>query len=290
MGSRYNPRTGTYSRGAVAYGPYNARAAGQAYNPRTGAYGATRQGANVYGSWGTTAVQRGDQWAATSRTTNNATGVTTRRTQTSEGSAVSRTGPAGHRTTVGASDSGDLYAGRDGNVYKKDQGGSWQSYNNGGWNNVQQPTTQQRERAQEAGAQVRGTTGTGAPTGQLNADSTARAQGTQRTSDASRASSSTARTGSYRPSGGGARSVVVAGVVDWERVRARAHNWAPVGVVAVECPSLIRFDAEGLVTQVEVNRWPCLSRGQDMADGCSVVCGMKGLGDSWPSNCDVEPT
>ena len=53
---RYNPRTGTYSRGAVAYGPYGARGAAQAYNPRTGTYGATRQGSNVYGSWGTTGV------------------------------------------------------------------------------------------------------------------------------------------------------------------------------------------------------------------------------------------
>ena len=125
----------------------------QAYNPRTGAYGATRQGANAYGSWGATAVQRGDDWAATTRRTNNVTGVTTRRTQTSEGGpAVSRTGATGNRTTVGASNDGDLYAGRDGNVYKKDQGGSWQKYENGGWNDVKQPTPQQRERAQQAGA------------------------------------------------------------------------------------------------------------------------------------------
>ena len=34
----YNPRTGTYARGAVAYGPYGAAGAAQAYNPRTGAY------------------------------------------------------------------------------------------------------------------------------------------------------------------------------------------------------------------------------------------------------------
>ena len=59
--------TGTYSRGAAAYGPYGSRAAGQAYNPRTGAYGQTRQGSNVYGSWGSTPVQRGDQWAQTRR-------------------------------------------------------------------------------------------------------------------------------------------------------------------------------------------------------------------------------
>ena len=82
---RYNPRTGTYSRGAVAYGPYGARGAAPAYNPRTGAYGATRQGSNVYGSWGTTGVARGDDWATTSRYTNNVTGKTTRVTQDERG-------------------------------------------------------------------------------------------------------------------------------------------------------------------------------------------------------------
>jgi hypothetical protein len=49
--------------------PYGRRAAGSAYNPRTGAVGATRQGSNVYGSWGTTGVARGDQWASTARVT-----------------------------------------------------------------------------------------------------------------------------------------------------------------------------------------------------------------------------
>ena len=93
VAARYNPRTGTYSRGAVAHGPYGSRGAASAYNPRTGTYGATRQGSNVYGSWGQTGVQRGDQWATTSRYTNNVTGATTRRTETSGGgTAVSRYG------------------------------------------------------------------------------------------------------------------------------------------------------------------------------------------------------
>ena len=42
--ARYNPTTGVYSRGAVAYGPYGAAGAAQAYNPRTGAYGQTAPG------------------------------------------------------------------------------------------------------------------------------------------------------------------------------------------------------------------------------------------------------
>ncbi|PYR37824.1 MAG: hypothetical protein DMF93_17165 [Acidobacteria bacterium] len=206
IGARYNPRTGTYARGAAAYGPYGARGAGQAYNPRTGAYGATRQGSSVYGSWGQTGVQRGNQWATTSRVTNNATGATTRRTQTSGGgTAVTRNGAgAGNNSGVARTGSGDVYAGRDGNVYRN-QGGSWQKYDSGGgWNSVQQPTPQQREQAQQRATQARDSAAASPTVGQLNSDSAARSEGAQRTRDASSVNSGArnANAGSYRPSGG----------------------------------------------------------------------------------------
>jgi hypothetical protein len=184
VGARYNPRTGTYARGAAAYGPYGARGVAQAYNPRTGAYGATRQGSNVYGSWGQTGVQRGDQWATTSRVTNNRTGATTRVTQGSGGgSAITRTGPQGSGG-VARTGSGDIYAGQDGNVYRK-QNGSWQKYDgaNGGWSSAQQPSSQQRE--------------------QLNRDSAARTEGAQRTRDAGSSSARSGSSSSYRPSSAG---------------------------------------------------------------------------------------
>ena len=218
VGQRYNPRTGTYSRGAVAYGPYGARGAAQAYNPRTGAYGATRQGSNVYGSWGATGVQRGDDWAATARKTNNVTGNTTRTTRTSEGgAAISRSGPGGS-SGVARTGSGDVYAGHDGNVYRK-EGDSWQKYGDGGWSGVEQPTPQQRQqaqdRAQQGGAQARDRAASSgwdsATAGQVNRDSAARAEGTRRTNDANTArSSGSTSSGSYRASGsrggGGARA------------------------------------------------------------------------------------
>src|SRR4029079_5488 len=116
IGARYNPRTGTYARGAAAYGPYGARGVAQAYNPRTGTYAATRQGSNVYGSWGSTGVQRGADWAKTNRYTNNRTGTTTRTIRTDEGSAVTKRGPGGG--AVGVGDGGNVYAGKDGNVYR----------------------------------------------------------------------------------------------------------------------------------------------------------------------------
>jgi hypothetical protein len=211
VAQRYNPRTGTYSRGAAAWGPYGASGYAQAYNPRTGAVGATRQGSNVYGSWGSTAVARGDDWAATSRYTNRATGNTTRVTETSRGDAVTRNTGAG-RTTVGRSDSGDLYAGHDGSVYRKD-GDSWQKYDNGGWSGVQ-PTDAQRQQAQDRATQARDrATTSGASTSgwdsatrsQVTRDSAARAEGTTRTRDqSSMRSGTTNRAGSYR-AGGGAR-------------------------------------------------------------------------------------
>jgi hypothetical protein len=215
--SRYNPRTGTYSRGAAAWGPYGARGYGEAYNPRTGAYGQTRQGSNVYGSWGSTSVQRGDQWAQTNRYTNRSTGATTRTTRTSEGgAAITRNGPgAGNNSGVVRTGSGDVYAGRDGNVYRN-QGGSWQKYDNGNWGNVEKPqgsgqaAAQAQTRARSSGS----TTGPSASQfdsatrDQLNRDSAARSEGRQRSSDYSsyRSSSSSRSSGSsYRSGGGGAR-------------------------------------------------------------------------------------
>ncbi len=196
----YNPRTGTYARGAVAYGPYGAAGAAQAYNPRTGAYGQTRQGANPYGSWGSTSVARGDQWASTQRTTNNATGVTTRTTQSSAGSSARVTGPGGSTTAVAKSNSGDLYAGHDGNVYKKDSSGGYQKYDNGSWSNVQQPTEAQKQQAQsQASSRAAGAGANSATMSQVQSDAAARTQGAQRTNTYSRGGGGS----SYHPSGGG---------------------------------------------------------------------------------------
>jgi hypothetical protein len=203
VGARYNPRTGTYSRGAAAWGPYGARGAATAYNPRTGAVGATRQGSNVYGSWGSTAVQRGDDWAATNRYTNNRTGNTTRTIRTDEGSAITRRGSDGGR--VGVGDEGNVYAGKDGNVYRR-QDGTWQKYDDGNWSNTdRQP--QDRPQPRDGSATTRQTTPTDRGTvDQLNRDSAARREGTQRTNDYGSyrggSSSGTRSTGSYR--GGGA--------------------------------------------------------------------------------------
>jgi hypothetical protein len=207
VAARYNPRTGTYARGAAAWGPYGARGVAEAYNPRTGAYARTRQSSGVYGNWGATGVVRGDDWAATARRTSNITGNTNRVVTGSGGNSalVHRGGQGGF---VAQGSGGDMYAGRDGNVYRN-EGGGWQQYNNGSWNNVPSATPQAREQAADrAGDRAAGTAGrtdSGSTINQLNRDSAARAEGAQRTRDASSVRSGSAsapRTGSYRPSGG----------------------------------------------------------------------------------------
>jgi hypothetical protein len=222
VAQRYNPRTGTYSRGAAAWGPYGSAGYAQAYNPRTGTYGQTRQGSNVYGSWGSTQVQRGDQWASTNRYTNRATGTTTRVTQGSGGGeAITRNTPGPGGGGVARTGSGDVYAGRDGNVYRK-QGDSWQQYGDGGWNNVDAPDRPTPAGTARTGDRpTTGTTGTTGRTGgttpsrpstidsttrsQIDRDNRARTEGAQRTRDLGtvRSSGGASRAGSYRPSGGG---------------------------------------------------------------------------------------
>jgi hypothetical protein len=222
MGASYNPRTGTYARGAAAYGPYGSRAAGQAYNPRTGTYAQTRQGSNVYGNWGTSSVQRGDNWAQTAHRENYRTGTSSGAIRTSEGGgAVSRTGPGGDRTTVGRTQGGDIYAGHDGNVYRRNEGGGWeQNTGSGGWSNVEGAGqgAQARDRATTGGATA-GTTAAGTrdrastsgATSQLERDSSARTSGNTRTTNRSGWQSSGATrsgAGSYggaRAGGGGRR-------------------------------------------------------------------------------------
>jgi hypothetical protein len=220
FGARYNPTTGTYARGAFAYGPYGARGAVQAYNPRTGTYAATRQGANVYGSWGSTHVQRGDDWVNTKRFTNSA-GNTTRITRGDQGGVISRRGPDGSGF-VGTKGE-NIYAGRDGNVYRRDGNGNWQKWDNGSWNSP--PRAEQRSSARDsmlndrarqserasgerignssnrASQMDRGTVST------LERDRAARSDGAQRSRDygSYSRSRSSGSVGGYRGGGGGGR-------------------------------------------------------------------------------------
>lgn len=125
-GAAYNPRTGTYIRGGVAAGPDGARGFVSAYNPRTGNAFAAKGGQNVYGSWGKAVVKQGGEFARVSGgSTGTAGGLRWSNTQGNSGFIVGSKG-------------GDVYAGRDGNVYRRDNG-QWQKHTPDGWQPVQRP-------------------------------------------------------------------------------------------------------------------------------------------------------
>ena len=120
----YNPYTGTAARGASVSTPYGSRSAAQAYNPYTGAYAATRQGSSPTAQWGSSVVTKGNQ-AAYAQHYSTAQG-TVGSVQTSSGAkAVGANTAYGSGGAVKTS-SGDMYAAKDGNVYKN-TGSGWQS-------------------------------------------------------------------------------------------------------------------------------------------------------------------
>lgn len=149
-GSSYNPTTGTYAHGATASTAYGTQKVATAYNPYTGTSAATHQGSNAYGSWGSSEVSNGNKSAYTQHETNANGSVGT--VQGSQGGKGAATSTAYGNTAAGKSSNGDMYAGHDGNVYKN-TGSGWQSYNNGSWNSVQKPTSQQDAQAQQKSQQ-----------------------------------------------------------------------------------------------------------------------------------------
>ncbi|MFH0729058.1 MAG: hypothetical protein V2B19_22305 [Pseudomonadota bacterium] len=136
--ARYNPATGIYSRGAYAYGPAGSASVRQAYNPYTGAragavnvntrYGSAGRAAAYNPSTGT-AVRGGyrsnDYGTVAGVQTNKGTGAVGWNTQNSQGAVVKG--------------KENVYAGKDGTVYKKDSSGNWSSNSGSGWEQVNKP-------------------------------------------------------------------------------------------------------------------------------------------------------
>lgn len=140
----YNPATGTYVRGAYMRGPAGSAAAVRAYNPYTGAAAAGARVDTAYGSAGRaaaynpttgTAVRGGYRSNANGTVagvqTNKDTGAVAWDTKKSQGAVVK-----------GKND--NVYAGKDGNVYKKDSDGNWTPIDKPPTQNTPQAHTQQR--------------------------------------------------------------------------------------------------------------------------------------------------
>ncbi|WP_246499101.1 SH3 domain-containing protein [Microvirga soli] len=161
----WNPATGTYARAGAAWGPRGSAGFVGAYNPRTDGGAFAAGGRNVYGAWKSAGVKRGSEWARVAAR-ENAAGGSSLRWNTSNGQGFVREGRRG-----------DIYAGRDGNVYRN-SGDGWQRFD-GGWQDVGRPeprdllqrgegreglSAEGRERLQERGGSdaLRGLAGAGA--------------------------------------------------------------------------------------------------------------------------------
>ncbi|MEX3011809.1 hypothetical protein [Hoeflea sp. TYP-13] len=119
-GGIYNQNTGAYVRGARAWGPYNHAGYISVRGPGGNKYWVADINGNIYKSWDK-GVTRTNSWAK------GYTGASaTNRWQ-------SRNGNQG---LVNRAKQSDLYAGRDGNVFRKDDG-QWQQHKDGAWQAIQ---------------------------------------------------------------------------------------------------------------------------------------------------------
>jgi hypothetical protein len=165
--SAYNPATGAYVRRAGAYGPYQGGMATSFYNPRTGSWGAGYRYGNAYQGWGQGVVQRGNQWARGGYYYDDRGAVGGIRT--SQGGGLVAAGNDDHRGMIGRTSEGDIYAGKDGNIYKRDQSGNWSQRGDNGWNPVDTSklSQEQQQRLNDARSRQTKSRQTGAQTGRV---------------------------------------------------------------------------------------------------------------------------
>ena len=169
----YNPQTGTYARGEAVWDNNEIAGRGVAYNPRTGTGIATNRYSNEKGGWGESLITHNDKWIETQsewdknssttdfRTSEGGSGtierqregdttygsgefqrgdesLSTRSARNEQGGVVVGETGSGERGMIGRTNEGDLYAGKDGSVYRRDDDG-WKQNTGDGWNNVEVP-------------------------------------------------------------------------------------------------------------------------------------------------------
>lgn len=152
--SAYNPSNGSYAHGSAAWGPNGAAGNASWYNANTGRSGSTQQNANAYSRWGSSTISGPNQTVHT-QSQSNARGSAGSFTSSSGARGAGVSGSGGNRAGAVQTAGGDVYAGADGNVYKKTDDG-WQKYDNGSWNNVEKPSSPRGATANGAAASSRG--------------------------------------------------------------------------------------------------------------------------------------
>jgi len=144
--SAYNPSTGSYAHGSAAWGPDGAAGQASWYNANTGRSGSTQQNSNAYGRWGSTTVS-GPNQTVHMQSQSNAQGSAGSFSSSSGAKGAGVSGSGGNSAGVVKTSGGDVYAGADGNVYRKTDDG-WQKYDDGSWNSVDKPASQRGASAQ----------------------------------------------------------------------------------------------------------------------------------------------
>ena len=138
--SAYNPSTGSYAHGSAVWGPGGASGNASWYNANTGRSGSTQQNSNAYGRWGSSTISGPNQTVHT-QSQSNAQGSAGSFTSSSGAKGAGVSGAGGNSAGAVKTSGGAVYAGADGNVYKKTDSG-WQKYDNGSWNSVDKSAAQ----------------------------------------------------------------------------------------------------------------------------------------------------
>jgi len=151
--SAYNPSTGSYAHGSASWGTNSGTANANWYNARSGITGSTNQNYNQYGSWGSSTFSGANKTVTTQHQSNaQGTAGSFQSSTGAEGAGVK--GAGGNNAGAVKTSGGDVYAGADGNVYKKTSDG-WSKYNDGSWNPVTPPTNAKNSSQQNLSGQTR---------------------------------------------------------------------------------------------------------------------------------------
>ncbi len=135
-GGIYNENTGGYVRGGAAWGPYNRGGFISVQGPGGNQYRAAIINGNVYHSWGGNGVTKNTNWARTGDRNETASRWQSRRNAQGSG---------------GTPRQRDLFANRDGQVFRK-QDGRWQQHDKGSWKapETRRTTVQRLEQSHSA--------------------------------------------------------------------------------------------------------------------------------------------
>jgi hypothetical protein len=144
--SAYNPSTGSYAHGSAVWGPDGASGNASWYNANTGRSGTTQQNSNAYGRWGSSTISGPNQTVHT-QSQSNQYGSAGSFSSSSGAKGAGVSGAGGNSAGAVKTSGGDVYAGADGNVYRKTDDG-WQKYDDGSWNSVNKPAGQNANASQ----------------------------------------------------------------------------------------------------------------------------------------------